>query len=138
MFKLLRKNIVYIAWIQTLIALFSSLYFSEIRHFTPCILCWYQRILMFPLVIIIAVGILKRDKKLYNYVLPLSILGLLIAFYQVLLQAGILPEKLAPCTLGVSCITKYISYFGFVTIPVLSFAAFAIITICMLIMRKNK
>jgi len=135
---LFKKYIVYIAWIQSLLALFSSLYFSEIRHFTPCILCWYQRILMFPLVIIIAVGILKRDKKLYEYVLPFSALGLLVSFYQVLLQVGLVSESLAPCSQGVSCTTKYVSYFGFVTIPVLSFAAFAIITICMLIMKKNK
>lgn len=138
MFKLLRKNIAYIAWIQTLIAVLSSLYFSEIRHFAPCILCWYQRIFMYPLAIIIAVGILRRDKKLYEYVLPLSVLGLLVAFYQVLLQIGLLSEALAPCTLGVSCTAKYVSYFGFVSIPVMSFAAFSIITICMLVMRKNK
>lgn len=138
MFKLLRKNIAYIAWIQTLIAVLSSLYFSEVRHFAPCILCWYQRIFMYPLAIIIPVGILRRDKKLYEYVLPLSILGLLVAFYQVLLGAGILSERLAPCTQGVSCTTKYVSYFGFVTIPVLSLAAFALITVCMLILKKNK
>lgn len=138
MFKLIQKNIVYIAWIQTLIAVLSSLYFSEIRHFAPCILCWYQRIFMFPLAIIIPVGILRRDKKLYEYVLPLSILGLLIAFYQVLLQVGILSERLAPCTQGVSCTVKYVSYFGFITIPVLSLAAFALITVCMLILKKNK
>ncbi len=138
MLLLIRKNIAYIAWIQALIALFSSLYFSEIRHFVPCNLCWYQRIFMYPLAIIIPVGILRHDKKLYEYVLPLSILGLLIAFYQVLLQVGLISESLVPCTAGVSCTTKYISYFGFVTIPVLSLAAFALITICMLILKKNK
>ncbi len=138
MLTLIRKNVAYIAWIQTIIAVASSLYFSEIRHFAPCILCWYQRIFMYPLVIIIPIGILRHDKKLYEYVLPLSILGLLIAFYQVLLQVGILSESLAPCTQGISCTTKYVSYFGFATIPVMSLAAFALITICMLIMKKNK
>lgn len=130
------KNIVYLAWIQALVATLGSLYFSEIRHFTPCTLCWYQRILMYPLVIIIAVGILRKDKKLYQYVLPLSILGAVIAFYHVLLQGGILPENVAPCALGGSCLTKYTGYFGFITIPVMSLTAFLVITACMLILKR--
>ncbi len=131
------KNLVYLAWIQALIATLGSLYFSEIRHFNPCTLCWYQRILMYPLVIIIAVGILRNDKKLYQYVLPLSALGSLIAFYQVLLQNKFLPEAIAPCALGTSCLTKYTGYFGFITIPVMSLAAFIVITACMLVLKNN-
>ncbi|MBI2034293.1 MAG: disulfide bond formation protein B, partial [Candidatus Levybacteria bacterium] len=79
------KNILYIAWVQSIAATLISLYYSEVRHFAPCILCWYQRIMMYPLIIIIAVGILRKDKKLYQYVLPMSIIGMLIAFYQILL-----------------------------------------------------
>lgn len=131
------KFIIYIAWVQALVATLGSLYFSEIRHFTPCLLCWYQRILMYPLVIIIAVGILRKDKFLYQYVLPLSIIGVFVAFYQVLLQESILPERVAPCSLGVSCLTKYVMFFGFITIPVMSLAAFLVITICMYIFKKN-
>jgi len=134
--SLLSKNIVYIAWIQSIMASLGSLYYSEIKHFTPCVLCWYQRILMYPLVIIIAVGILRRDKKMYQYVLPMSILGWFIAFYHVLLQKGILPEAVAPCTIGASCVTKYTGYFGFITIPVMSLAAFTVITLCMWLYRK--
>ncbi len=136
--KFIQKNILYLAWIQALVATLGSLYFSEIRHFTPCILCWYQRILMYPLVLIIAVGILRKDKKLYQYVYPLSILGMLIAFYHVLLQNGILPETVAPCQLGASCTTKYIGYFGFITIPVMSLIAFVVISLCMFVYKKTK
>ncbi len=132
----LEKYIVYAALIQAIVATLGSLYYSEIRHFTPCTLCWYQRILMYPLTIIIAVGILRRDKELYQYVLPMSILGGLIALYHVLLQKGILPESIAPCTLAASCTVKYTGYFGFITIPIMSLTAFTIITICMLIYRK--
>lgn len=132
----LSKNILYLAWIQALIATLGSLFYSEIKNYIPCILCWYQRILMYPLVIIIAVGILRKDKKVYQYVLPMSILGLLIAFYHILLQKGILPEAIAPCTIGASCATKYTGYFGFITIPVMSFTAFLVITVCMLLYRK--
>lgn len=129
---------VYIAWFQALIATSGSLYFSEIKHFTPCLLCWYQRIFMYPLVIIIAVGLLRKDKKLYQYVLPMSILGGIVAFYQVLLQKGILPEAVAPCSIAASCAVKYTGYFGFITIPVMSLAAFVLITVCMLMLRRNQ
>lgn len=132
----LKKYILYIAWSQSLVAMFGSLFFSEIMKFTPCVLCWYQRILMYPLVAIIAVGILRKDKGIYTYVLPLSITGFLIAVYHNLLYYGLLPESVKPCLLGVSCTTKFFAWFGFITIPFLSLTAFAIISTCMLIYRK--
>jgi len=127
----------YLALVQAIAATLGSLYYSEIRHFTPCVLCWYQRILMYPLVIIIIVGILRKDKKMYQYVLPMSILGWFIALYHVLLQKGILPEAVAPCEIGASCLTKYAGYFGFITIPVMSLTAFSVIIICMLLIWRN-
>lgn len=136
MIKFLQENILYIAWVQSLIALSGSLYFSEIMKLPPCVLCWYQRILMYPLVVIIAVGILRKDKGIYQYVLPLSITGLLISIYHNLLYYKILPESIQPCTIGISCTTKQIEWLGFITIPLMSLTAFAIITICMLIYRK--
>lgn len=138
--KVIEKNILYIAWIQTLAATLGSLYYSEIKNYTPCTLCWYQRILMYPLVFIIAVGILRRDKRnLPYYVLPLCVTGWFIALYHVLLQKGILPEAIAPCSIGASCLTKYTGYFGFITIPVMSLAAFTVINLCMYIyLKANK
>jgi disulfide bond formation protein DsbB len=127
----------YIAWIQAIVATLGSLYFSEIRKFSPCVLCWYQRILMYPLVIIIAVGILRRDKYLHWYVLPLTILGLIISSYHNLLYYQILPESWVPCTAGVSCTTRFFAWFGFITIPLLSLTAFTVITCCMLLSAKR-
>lgn len=134
--QFLTKNILYIALLQSIAALLGSLYYSEIKNYTPCTLCWYQRILMYPLVILITVGILKKDKHLDHYILPMSILGTLVAFYHVLLQKGILPETIAPCVIGASCLTKHVGYFGFITIPVMSLTAFVVITICMVVYRK--
>jgi disulfide bond formation protein DsbB len=134
--KFIRKYILYIAWVQAFVATVGSWYFSEVRHFVPCILCWYQRIFMYPLVFIIAVGILKKDHKVSNYILPLSIAGAVVAFYQNLLYYNVLPESSAPCTLGVSCTTRYIEYFGFLTIPLLSLLAFVTITFCALVYRR--
>lgn len=135
----LTHNIYYLAWALAWIATLGSLYYSEIKHFTPCVLCWYQRILMYPLVLIIAVGILRKDKDLPYYVLPLSITGWLVAMYHTLLQTRLLPEAIAPCTLGASCTTKYVGYFGFITIPLLSLATFTLVTLLMfLALRRRK
>ncbi len=127
----------YIALIQAILATLTSLYFSEIRHFPPCVLCWYQRIFMYPLIIILVVGILKRDKNLPFYVLPLSISGMVIAIYHNLLYYNVLPESVAPCRLGVSCTTQFVQLFGFATIPLMSLTAFVIITILMIIVKNQ-
>ncbi|MDP3941890.1 MAG: disulfide oxidoreductase [bacterium] len=136
--KYLRKYILYIAFVQALVATLGSLYFSEIAGVVPCILCWYQRICMYPLVVILAVGILKKDKLLHYYVLPLSIAGVSIALYHYLLQVGVIPENIAPCTAGISCASRFVQWFGFVTIPFLSLCAFAVITACMIFFSKQK
>lgn len=129
----------YGAWVVALTSTFGSLYSSEIAHLVPCVLCWYQRIFMYPLVILIAVGILIKDKKLPLYVLPLSIIGTGFALYHYLLQRGIIPDELGPCVLGVSCTTRYIEWFGFITIPFLSLLSFVTISILMyLVWRYNK
>ena len=133
---LLQQYSPYVAWTITLLAIVGSLYFSFVLGFPPCVLCWYQRIFMYPLVAIIAVGIILKDKKASYYVLPLSIIGGVIALYHNLLYYSIIPESLAPCISGVSCTTKFIEYFGFVTIPFLSFISFMIITACMLWYKK--
>lgn len=127
------KKLLYIAWVQSLLAIGGSLYFSEILKFPPCILCWYQRIFIYPLVLIIPVGIMSKDKKLPLYVLPLSITGTVIAIYHNLLYWNILPETIAPCIAGASCTTKFVEFFGFVTIPLLSLCAFLIVDACMIL-----
>ena len=130
-----KKYFVYVAWIQAIIATMGSLYFSEVMKFTPCKLCWYQRILMYPLVFIIATGIFRNDKKVFTYVLPLSILGTLIAFYHnIIYYQNVL--KNSGCPIDQTCTSKYITWFGFVSIPLLSLTAFTVITACMLIYAK--
>lgn len=124
------------ALIISLISTLGSLYFSEILKLPPCLLCWYQRIFMYPLVIIFAVGIWKKDKNIPFFALPLSIIGTIIASYHNLLYYKIIPENIAPCTLGVSCTIKQIEWLGFITIPFLSLMAFITIVILMLLHRK--
>lgn len=134
----IKKNILYIAWLQALVATLGSLFFSEVMKFPPCSLCWFQRVAMYPLVAVIAVGILKKDKTVWQYVLPLSVIGWLIAVYHNLIYYHIVSENLVPCAEGVSCTTKFFAWFGFITIPLLSLIAFTVITTCMLIFKKEQ
>lgn len=131
--KFIKNYVLYVAWATVLASMTGSLYFSEFLGFAPCTLCWYQRIAMYPLVLIIGVGIVKKDRNFLNYALPLSIIGGAIAFYQNLLYYGVIPANLAPCVSGVSCTTRYIQLFGFMDIPLLSFISFIVITAALLI-----
>ena len=108
----------------------GSLYYSEIAGFVPCTLCWYQRILMYPLTLITLVGILKQDGNLPGYVLPFSILGMGVSTYHYLIQLGVVGHS-AACTVGVPCGLRWVNYFGFVTIPLLALTAFVLITATM-------
>lgn len=131
--EILHPNLTHLAWLQAVLATAGSLYFSEVLHFTPCILCWYQRIAMYPLVVILTVGILLREARLRLYVLPLSLIGLTISIYHNLLYYGVIPESTGPCVLGVPCTTRYIEWLGFVSIPLLALVAFGVITVSMLL-----
>jgi disulfide bond formation protein DsbB len=122
----------YLVWLVAVTGLFGSLYFSEVEKLAPCSLCWWQRVLLYPFVAIYAVAILRKDKiSAAYYGLPLSIIGMIIAFYQSLLQWGILKESTLTCsaTSPVSCGDVQFEWLGFITIPFMSFLAFSFITI---------
>jgi len=121
------------AWTATL----GSLYFSEILHFVPCTLCWYQRILMYPLTIILLVGFIRRDQGIPYYALPFSILGVLTSSFHYLHQKTDLFSNSTACTSGVPCTTTWINWFGIVTIPFLALLAFVIITLAMILFLSN-
>lgn len=134
----LKANLVYLAWFQALLATLGSLFFSEVMQLIPCLLCWYQRIMMYPLVFILTTGILMGERRIKYYVLPLSLLGFAIALYHNLLYYKLIPESIAPCTTGISCTTRQIEWLGFITIPLLSLTAFTVITLSMLFYRKKE
>ncbi|MCM3568256.1 disulfide oxidoreductase [Neobacillus mesonae] len=128
-----------LSWIAAIIATLGSLYFSEVMHFVPCTLCWYQRIFMYPLAIILGIAVYRNDTGISKYVLPISVIGLLISGYHTLLQKIPAMKQFEMCTSGVPCSQDYLNWFGFITIPLLAFVAFAIITVCMVILaRSNK
>jgi disulfide bond formation protein DsbB len=130
--------VVFICWIVASVSTLGSLFFSEIMELAPCALCWYQRIFMFPLVIILLVGLFHFDKSIIRYALPLAIIGWGFAFYHYLLYSGIIPESIQPCNQGVSCSETYLDLFGFLTIPMLSLISFSIIIGFLLLLRRRQ
>jgi len=130
-------NIVFLCWLIASISTMGSLFFSAIMQFAPCVLCWYQRIFMFPLAIILLVGLFPFDKSVVKYALPLALAGWFIAFYHNLLYAGIIPESIQPCSQGVSCTEDYINLFGIFTIPMLSLISFSTIVALLFILKRR-
>ncbi|GGB81092.1 disulfide bond formation protein C [Deinococcus sedimenti] len=122
---------------QAVVATTGSLYFSEVMHLPPCTLCWYQRLMMYPLVFVLLVSLLTQDTRLRAYSLPLSVTGLLIAAYHNLLYYGVIPEGLTQCAAGVSCTARQIEWLGFITIPLLSLTAFTVITLSLLLTKPR-
>ncbi|MGM7719223.1 disulfide oxidoreductase [Metabacillus sp. Hm71] len=131
------ENLLSIGWIASFIATLGSLYFSEILQYTPCDLCWYQRIFMYPLVIILGVGVFKKDASIALYSLILSAIGGCISIYHYSIQKiDFLGEKSISCGI-VPCTGEYINWLGFITIPFLALVAFIIIfSTSLLILKK--
>ena len=134
----LSEALVYTAWVIALLATVGSLFFSEVMQFPPCVLCWYQRIALFPLVLIIGVGIVLRDRRMKYYALPVCLSGLAISIYHNLLYYGVIPESITPCTQGVPCNSVQIEWLGFITIPLMALAAFAGISLCLLFYKPKE
>lgn len=127
-----------LAWVTSIIAMGGSLFFSERMGFIPCTLCWYQRILMYPLVVFLGIAFYRNDREIYQYILPISIIGILMSSYHYALQKIPSMHEFSSCTSGVPCTGQYINWFGFVTIPFLALIAFIFITIMMFILWKRK
>ena len=125
--KISAWTLVFACWLVAAIATLGALFLGEVMGLAPCVLCWYQRIFMFPLVFILAAGLIPFDPKIVRYALPLAVVGWLVAVFHLLLAAGVIPENITPCTQGVPCSQVQIEWFGFVTIPLLSVISFSII-----------
>lgn len=117
-------SLVFAAWLVASVSTLGALFFGEVMQLPPCVLCWYQRIFMFPLVLILPIGLFPFDRKVVRYALPLAMIGWLFAGFHQLLVAGLIPESIKPCTQGVPCSQTVIEWFGFLTIPFLSVVAF--------------
>ena len=115
-----------LAWAVATTATLGSLYLSEVAKFPPCILCWYQRIAMFPLVVILGVAALRRDRGVKWYVVPVALVGLGISIYHYLVER--FPDSVSfSCSTDVPCSTVWVWKFHFLSIPAMAGLGFALI-----------
>lgn len=123
-----------LALLMATVAMLGSLYFSEIAGFIPCEYCWYQRIAMYPLVVILTVGLIGKDQRVHRYVYPLASIGALIAAYHYSIQR--FPDLASgACSTLVPCTTAYVWKFDLVSIPFMAFVSFAVIITVLLLDR---
>ena len=130
-------TLVFLCWLLAMVSMLGSLFFSEVMGYAPCVLCWYQRICMYPLVLILPVALLPFDRNIVRAVIPLTVVGTLVAGFHTLLVGGYIPEDMKPCTQGVPCTEFHINWFGFVTIPLLSAMAFLLITALLILAYRR-
>ena len=137
LFEDVRRNSIWFALAVALTTTLGSLYFSEVAHFHPCPLCWYQRIAMYPLVVALLVGGIRRDRMVWTYVIPPAVIGSGFASYHTQLQAY--PQQHGPfCKINDPCTVRYVWEFGFVSIPFMALAAFALIITLMMVLRSER
>jgi len=118
-------TLLFLAWLIATISTLSAIFLGEVMGYTPCVLCWYQRIAMFPLVLVLAAGLFPFDSRVVRYALPLVLAGWGLAAFHLALIAGWVPETIRPCQTGVPCSDVKVVWFGFVTIPLLSVLSFS-------------
>ena len=124
-----RSYFVYAAWVTAFAATLGSLFFGEVMGLPICTLCWYQRMALYPLVVLLPIAILMRDRRVNYYALPLVFIGLGMALYHNLLYYGLIVRNLAPCVPEVPCTARQIEWLGFLTIPLMSLGTFALILV---------
>ena len=130
---------IFACWLVASIATLGSLYFSEVMEIQPCVLCWYQRIFMYPLVVIFLVGMFPLDRNVFRYAMPIAVAGWGFSVYHYFVYKGFIPENLQPCSQGVSCSEIKLELLGFITIPMLSILSFsAIIAVLIIFNRRTK
>ena len=130
--------LLFVAWLVTAVATAGSLFFSFVMELVPCVLCWYQRIFLFPLVIVLGRALFPLDRGVVRYALPLAGLGWLVAAYHNLVYAGVVPESLQPCRTGVSCSERLLELFGFLSIPLMSLLAFTAVAAMLLVVARSR
>jgi disulfide bond formation protein DsbB len=129
-------NLLFVAWILATSGTLISLFFSEIVQLPVCVLCWYQRIALYPLVIMLPLALFPFDISVIRYAMPLVLFGWFFALFHVLVVAGIIPEAAQPCTLGVPCTETHLTLLGFLNIPVMSLMTFSLLGMLLVLTKK--
>jgi len=128
-FQLLVDHAALWAWVVALVAMLGSLFYSEVIGYEPCKLCWWQRIFMYPLAVILALSWQRRERVALFYAGWLALLGGVVAAYHYTMQRGLLPSAVCSITGAADCSREYVFAFDYVTIPLMSLTAFVLIMV---------
>ncbi|MDO8599863.1 MAG: disulfide bond formation protein B [bacterium] len=133
------KKAFLISFLIALTSMLGSLFYSEVAGYGPCKLCWYQRILMYPLVLLFGFALLRKRKDITDYALLMSLVGGVIAGYHYLLQIGLAPNiGCAAIGYSISCSQRFVMQFGYITLPLMSFTGFLIISTMLLVKKLTE
>ena len=130
-------NLLFITWILATSGTLISLFFSEIVQLPVCVLCWYQRIALYPLVIMLPLALFPFDVSIIRYASPLVIFGWFVALFHVLVVAEIIPEAAQPCVQGIPCSETHFNLLGFINIPVMSLITFSLLGVLLFLAKKS-
>lgn len=134
--KTLSENGFLLAFLVSLAATAGSLYYSDIRGYEPCKFCWFQRIFMYPQVLLLGIALWKKDYRMKLYSIALSIIGAIIALNHVILQHT--GSSFIPCSAvgqSVSCSKVFVSHLGYITIPAMALTAFLLMILSLLLWK---
>jgi disulfide bond formation protein DsbB len=136
--RFLGKNSISLTFITCLLSIIGGLFYSSIAGFQPCVLCWWQRIFLYPQAVILAIAFFTDDEHIHKYSLALSSLGILVSIYNVYLQFG--GTDAINCSAGgaTSCSIRYFVEYGYITIPTMALTAFTLLLILMLFRRNSR
>lgn len=126
----------WLAWLVALTATLGSLYYSEVAHFEPCELCWFQRIAMYPLAVVLLIAALRGDRDYWHYAVPVAAIGAVISIYHYQLERFPHQSALASCSVEAPCTVVWVWRFHYISIPLMALSGFALIVALLLVARR--
>ena len=126
-----------LAFIVAIISTVGSLFYSQIAGYAPCELCWYQRIFMYPQVVLLGIALWRKDRNIIDYSIALSLVGFFIALYQNYINYGGVSAYCQILGMGVSCTKRYTYEFGYITIPMMALTAFVLVIVFLWMQRMS-
>ena len=131
-------GLLFVGWLLAVVSTVGSLFFSEVMDYVPCVLCWYQRIPMYALAVILGIALVTQDVNVVKYAQPLALIGVALAAFHCLLYLGYVPKGIQPCSQDIPCSEVKLQVWGFLTIPLMSLAAFLAIVVVLFLLKRSK
>ena len=131
-------GLLFVGWLLAVVSTVGSLFFSEVMDYVPCVLCWYQRIPMYALAVILGIALVTQDVNVVKYAQPLALIGVALAAFHCLLYLGYVPKGIQLCSQDIPCSEVKLQVWGFLTIPLMSLAAFLAIVFVLFLLKRSK